>query len=66
MPDKEPQRAVIEYRETPTIGKPRVVNRVIEDAVDGADVYKKFWDSRVWPAMIRKIEILSIRWPEEE
>jgi len=60
----EPQRAIIEYRETPFNGKTRVMNRVIGPATSPEEAHKQFWKEPVWPAETKRIEILKTTWLE--
>lgn len=59
MPEPEPVRAVIEFRETPFSGKAVVVRRVIEEVQSPADARRKFWAKPVWSEETKKIEILK-------
>lgn len=60
--EKEPKRAVIEYRETPFEGKPRTMNRVIDAAVSPEDAHKQFWATPVWSSETKKIEVIGTYW----
>lgn len=63
----ESKRAVVEYKVTPFgEGKSKVFQRVIESAENSQDAQKQFWRSPIWPADTKKIEILSVEWPDEE
>lgn len=62
----QPQRAIIEYRETPIDGKPIKFKTVIESAKDANDARAQFWATQIWPAAITSgVNITAITWPDE-
>lgn len=65
---EETKRAVVEYKVTPFGEKPKTTTfqRVIEGASTPTDVEKIFWYRPIWPRGTRKIEIVSITWPDAE
>jgi len=46
--------------------KSKVFQRVIESAENSIDAQKQFWRNPIWPSDTKKIEILSVDWPDEE
>lgn len=69
MPDKEPQRAVIEYRTKPFAEGAKwslYFQREIEAAKDSSDAMKQFYARPLWPAMTSHIEVKSVTWPDRD
>ncbi|HEX5704911.1 MAG TPA: hypothetical protein VFX97_17060 [Pyrinomonadaceae bacterium] len=66
MPEQtQPQRAVIEYKETPLEGKPIKFKTVIESAKDANDARVQFWATQIWPAArTQGVNITAIEWPD--
>lgn len=66
-PAKEPQRAVIEYREIPVEGKPIKFKTVIESAKDANDARAQFWALQIWPAALTQgVTITGVTWPDAD
>ncbi len=64
--ETQPQRGIVEYRRTPFDGKARTFQRVIESTRDHVDLENKFWADPIWRAGTKKIEILSMTWPDKD
>lgn len=66
--EKQPQRAVIEYRTKPFEDGAKwslYFQREIESAKDSADAMKQFYARPLWPAMTGAVEVKKVSWPDE-